>query len=101
MVSLRWVVAIAAIIAPSLQSSCSSIENDVDYDGPDLRSVVARLPMTVVLFVLKTTAAKPKGNPIFKSGVRSATLASPWSQCSAIENDIDYDGPDLTTPFCN
>ncbi|KAG9411699.1 hypothetical protein AC1031_017338 [Aphanomyces cochlioides] len=110
MVSLRWVVAVAAIVAPSLQSSCSSIENDVDYDGPDLRSVVAPAADDCCALCAQDDGCKAfshylgvcylksaKGKPISKSGVRSATLASPWSQCSAIENDIDYDCPDLTS----
>ncbi|KAG9411702.1 hypothetical protein AC1031_017341 [Aphanomyces cochlioides] len=108
MVSLHWIVALAAIVAPSLQSSCSSIESDVDYTGPDLRSVAASAPedccgicaddsqcnaFSHYLGVCYLKSAK--GNPISKAGVRSGTLAPPPSQCSAIENDVDYSGADL------
>ncbi|KAG9411703.1 hypothetical protein AC1031_017342 [Aphanomyces cochlioides] len=108
MVSLRWSVAIVAIVAPSLQSSCSSIESDVDYTGPDLRSVAASAPEDCCGICADDDECKAfshyrgicylksaKGSSISKSGVRSATLAPPSSQCSAIENDIDYSGADL------
>ncbi|CAK4155700.1 unnamed protein product [Aphanomyces euteiches] len=101
-------VAMAAIVAPSLQSSCSSIESDVDYSGPDLRSVAASAPENCCGICANDDECKAfshylgvcylksaKGNPISKAGVHSGTLTPPPSQCSAIEIDVDYSGADL------
>ncbi|KAH9104970.1 hypothetical protein AeMF1_019093 [Aphanomyces euteiches] len=110
MVSFRLIVAAAALVSPSLQSSCSLIEFNVDYPGNDLRSVDASAPEDCCTLCARDASCKAyshylgvcylksaRGNPSFKSGVRSSSLVSSSLQCTAIEKDIDYFGGDLAT----
>ncbi|CAK4141732.1 unnamed protein product, partial [Aphanomyces euteiches] len=100
----------AAIALPV--SKCSAIEDDVDYSGPDLRSVDATAAEDCCAVCAQDSQCKAfshylgvcylkaaKGDPIHKRGVRSAAVAeSPSdSQCSSIQNDIDFSGGDLVT----
>ncbi|KAH9092169.1 hypothetical protein LEN26_018655 [Aphanomyces euteiches] len=113
MVSLRWLVAFAALVAPTLQQSCSSIENDVDYSGNDLRSVgassaadccakcSAASDCNAFSYAWNTCYFKStKGGTAAKSGVQSGTV-SRSNSCASIESDVDYPGNDLRSVPAN
>ncbi|KAF0692596.1 Aste57867_16337 [Aphanomyces stellatus] len=109
MVSLRWFVSSAVLLAaPSMQQSCTSIENGVDYPGNDLSGVPANAAEDCCGICAATAKCKAfsfaygtcylksaKANGVPNGAVRSGVVAPPATQCPTIENDTDYDGGDF------
>eukprot|EP00644_Phytophthora_capsici_P003533 jgi/Phyca11/508016/fgenesh2_kg.PHYCAscaffold_31_\ len=105
--------AVSGVLQASTSSTCSSLENNVDYSGADVGSAISSSANGCCSICSKTNGCgaftwtsynggtcwlkKDKGTTKSSNGAISGTVQSASSSptCPSLENNVDYSGPDV------